>query len=115
MDKQVSDTSRGIVYTAAIQDDYSYWAGCGENDVSGKLLLVDRASDRRPMHVFFDDNIERDRSHIVDVRWSDSFLPVPLSLSAGVYIQRVEPYLAVTDEDYFIELLGGLVAKQLAL
>ena len=53
--------------TLAYQDYYPWWSKCDESDDSGKLLVVD-TSDKKTLHIFFDDNIERDRAHIVDAR-----------------------------------------------
>lgn len=60
--------------------------------------------------IFFDDNIERDRAHIIDVRDAHTFAPVPFTTSRGVCIRRVAPLLAIRDPAYFIkevdEVLG---------
>ena len=53
--------------------------------------------------MFFDDNIERDRAHIVDVRDWHSYASVPFSESKGLYLRRVEPYRAILERDYYIQ------------
>lgn len=97
-------------FTAALQDDFQWWHAHGESNDSGKLLLIDtdergnsEDGDKLVLHCFFDDNIERDRPHIIDVRDSRTFDPVPFSLSNGKYLRRVEPYAAITDHDYYIK------------
>jgi hypothetical protein len=63
--------------------------------------------------LFFDDNIERDRAHIVDVRYGDdSFEAVPFTESEGVFLRRVEPYLAITDVEYFVKEVAAAVERQ---
>jgi hypothetical protein len=59
--------------------------------------------------VFFDDNIETDRSHIVDVRERKHFLPVPFSQARGRHLRKVEPYHAILDEDYFIKEIEDII------
>ena len=116
--------------TAAVQDDFSYWHSQHESDHSGKLFLVNaervsasssqtehgRGADihSAPMHFFFDDNVERDRAHIVDVRDAKTFEKVPFSLSENVFIRKVEPYFAIVNENYFIETLHEMVDAQTA-
>jgi hypothetical protein len=53
--------------------------------------------------VFFDDNIERGRAHIVDVRAASSYHPVPFEVSQGRYLRRVDPYQAILDRDYYVK------------
>jgi hypothetical protein len=53
--------------------------------------------------VFFDDNIERGRAHIVDVRDASSYRPVPFEVSQGRYLRRVDPYQAILDRDYYVK------------
>ena len=49
-----------------------------------------------PIQLFFDDNVERDRAHIVDVRDAKTFTPLPFALTQNVFIKKVEPILAIT-------------------
>jgi hypothetical protein len=53
--------------------------------------------------VFFDDNIERDRAHIVDVRDVRTSHPIPFEASYGRYIHRVAPLNIILDDDYFVK------------
>lgn len=55
------------------------------------------------LQVFFDDNIERHRAHIVDVRDAATFTPVPFEMSQGRYLRRVDPYQAILDRDYYVK------------
>ena len=72
-------------------------------------------SDEMPIQIdiFFDDNIERDRAHIVDVRSVRTFKPLAYSETINVFITKVEPYYAITNENYFIELLHEIISKQM--
>ena len=184
-DEIITNTHRTYAYTAAVQDDYTYWHDCDESDTSGKLMLVDvrlssaneviieneninakqdidnalerqmssliageetqtqtavntaseasEVKDKKdkeekmdeksnypynsnympPIEIFFDDNIERDRAHIVDVRCSRTYVPVPFKISENVFIKKVEPYYAITDENYFIDLVEEMIFAQL--
>ena len=61
-------------------------------------------------HIFFDDNIELDRAHIVDVRMTDG-TPIPFRESNRRWIAKAEPWLAITCETYFIDLLDSMLEK----
>jgi hypothetical protein len=97
-----------------------------DSDESGKLLLIDsRHEDTEilqvseschPPHsavilmatqIFFDDNIERDRAHIVDVRdvscSREDGVPIPFPASRDKYLCRVAPLEIISDEDYFVK------------
>ena len=67
------------------------------------------------VEIFFDDNIERDRAHIVDVRCARTFKPLPFSETKDIFIAKVEPYYAITDENYFIDLLHDMISEQTKL
>ena len=82
------------------------------NNNSNICLTEDEVlSDR--VEIFFDDNIERDRAHIVDVRCALTFKPLPFSVTKDVYMAKVEPYFAITDEKYFIDLLHDVISEQM--
>ena len=90
-----------------LRDDYRWWERNHESDTSGKLLIVQRPTNREAIdslihQAFFDDNIERDRPHIVDVRDVFSFEPIPFSSTRDNALIRAEPYLAITDDNYFV-------------
>lgn len=59
--------------------------------------------------MFFDDNIERGRAHIVDVRDASSYCPVPFEVSQGRYLRRVDPYQAILDRDYYVKEIQRVV------
>lgn len=125
-------------FTVAIQDDFSYWDACGESDESGKVFMVDTEkkknrnfnsdteSDKTSgksevasnsatyIQLFFDDNVERFRSHIVDVRTASTFEPIPFKLSENIFVKKVETYFAITDENYFIDLVEEMVSAQIS-
>eukprot|EP00941_MAST-03F_sp_MAST-3F-sp1_P002922 g2922.t1 len=95
--------------TLALQDDWPYWARNGEADNSGKILLV-----RNPLtdlheatdgihHIFFDDNIERSRSHIVDARDFLSGEALKFENTKGIWLVKAEPLHAIGNESYFVE------------
>jgi len=108
-----------------LQDDYAYWANHGEADNAGKLLLLDPhevntdTSQAAKVHqLFVDDNIERHRAHIVDVRMlqpkMDTSNPqqqkTPDTLALGFeisqpFLLRAEPIEAITCREYFISKL----------
>ena len=108
--------SAGWRRSLALQDDYRFWAASGESDESGKVLIVDRAAGggggdaSHYRHIFFDDNIERDRAHIVDARFLRTGEPLPFAGVGGTqgrYLVKVEPYASIMDEDYFRKALRG--------
>ena len=57
---------------------------------------------------FVDDHVEADHSHIVDVRDVNG-IKVPFEKSINVNIFRSEPYLAITERDYFIDMFQAIV------
>lgn len=65
------------------------------------------------IQLFFDDNVERFRSHIVDVRTASTFEPIPFKLSENIFVKKVETYFAITDENYFIDLVEEMVSAQI--
>ena len=82
-----------------------------KNNSNIRLIENEVLSDR--VEIFFDDNIERDRAHIVDARCTLTFKPLPFSETKDVYMAKVEPYYAITDENYFIDLLHDVISKQM--
>jgi hypothetical protein len=105
MDKVADTRDRAVL---CVTDHFEYWRSQGESDESGKILLVDcEAPSDQPeeVHVFFDDNIEHNRAHIVDVRDFNSFTPIPFTASRGKYLRKVESFLAINDELYFVKEL----------
>ena len=104
-----------------VQDDYSYWAKHGEADSAGKLLLLpeteaeDETEDeeeqrqgqrqrqrQRQRHIFIDDNIERHRAHIVDVRLDGKSLAFD---EAKAFLLRAEPSEIIRDRTWFVARL----------
>jgi len=94
-----------------VQDHFEYWRSCGESDDSGKLLLVDTDAENphKAIHVFFDDNIEHDRPHIIDVREMNSFERLSFAETKGKIIRRVESLLAIRDDLYFVRELDEVI------
>jgi hypothetical protein len=96
----------------AMRDYYPYWNRRAEADDAGKVLLVDTA-DRDWAQIFFDDNVERDYAHIVDCRdLRSEGAPITFENSSGKYLARSEPYSAITELNYFVNLVDSCVRKQ---
>lgn len=100
--------------SVAIQDDFPYWRGRAEACDAGKLLLLSREREGlgpgKCATLFFDDNIERGRAHIVDVRYSDTFESVPFSTSRGRYLIRATPLDAIADVHTFVRQVDDALA-----
>ena len=94
--------------TMILSDDYVWWSIGGEQSEDGKLLLMDSA-DSDVHQIFFDDNLEFDRSGIVDVRdlqSSDGRACISDSKwneLKSKHLLKVEPLHVILNEDYFIE------------
>lgn len=96
-----------------IQDDYPYWHACGETDHSGKLLLVDSSTEGESIvQIFFDDNIERDRAHIVDVRKLPGLEKVPFDEANDVFYTKVAPFDIITDDSYFVTAFDNILLRR---
>ncbi|KAK1938888.1 hypothetical protein P3T76_008963 [Phytophthora citrophthora] len=95
--------------TLALRDYWEWWSAHAEDGQYGKLLLVDE--EKGDVTVFFDDHIEAHHSHIVDVRDVRSGAPVDFKKSRGKYLQRVEPFAAITDPNYFTSLFEKYVSN----
>ena len=118
---------------AAIQDDFYYWNKMHEADDAGKLFFIDSAEEMGlhlstsgqikkpsptcPNHVsiFFDDNIERDRAHIVDVRRMPSFEPMTFPETQGKFLIKAEPWGFLNDEKWYISRVRRVLRERLAL
>lgn len=98
-----------------IQDDFSYWHSLGESDCSGKLLLIDNNCEKdvpTTVQIFFDDNIERDRAHIVDARRLPSLNSINFEEANNIYYARVSPMDVIQDSNYFIQMFDNMVARR---
>eukprot|EP00040_Diaphanoeca_grandis_P033491 m.205370 g.205370 ORF g.205370 m.205370 type:complete len:394 (+) comp32913_c0_seq1:221-1402(+) len=95
----------------ALKDDFGFWNESGESDTSGKLLLVENLNtftgpkNEFEHEIFFDDNIERDRMHIVDVRDRETGLSKRYIDAINVNAVRAVPTQAIVDRNYFISSL----------
>ena len=78
-----------------------------------KAGLLFRNISRKTIHIFFDDNIERERLHIVDVRDLRTSIPIPFENVNNIFIKKVEPYFAITDDNYFINEAIHLIKAQM--
>lgn len=98
--------------TIALRDYWEWWSAHAEDGEYGKLLLVNETDE--DIVVFFDDHIEAHHSHIVDVRNILTGAPIPFETSTHrKYLQRVEPFAAITDSQYFIKLVDSILEKKL--
>ncbi|KAE8910178.1 hypothetical protein PF005_g18802 [Phytophthora fragariae] len=114
--QSIQETLEGMLKgasTLALRDYWEWWSAHAEDGQYGKLLLIDeeKAEKDGDVVVFFDDHIEAHHSHIVDVRDARSGAPVDFEKSRGKYLQRVEPFAAITDPNYFTALFDKYVAK----
>lgn len=100
--------------TLALRDYWEWWSAHAENGEYGKILLVDDSKKAEAPNdgivIFFDDHIEAHHAHIVDVRDVATGAPVAFEKSKREYLQRVEPFAAITDADYFITLVKKILA-----
>lgn len=110
IDKMLKDESG--TRTIALRDYWEWWSAHAEAGEYGKLLLVSTGAADGDLAVFFDDHIEAHHSHIVDVRDVATGQPVPFEQSKGKFLQRVEPFAAITDPNYFVSLFQHIVARQ---
>lgn len=96
--------------TLALRDYWEWWSAHAEDGEYGKLLLVDEDdSSSSSLTVFFDDHIEAHHAHIVDVRDARSGAAVPFAESRGKFLQRVEPFAAIVDPTYFVQLVDKIL------
>ncbi|KAG3203727.1 hypothetical protein PC128_g2448 [Phytophthora cactorum] len=107
--QSIQETLNGMLQgasTLALRDYWEWWSAHAEDGQYGKLLLIDdeKMGKDDDVTVFFDDHIEAHHPHIVDVRDVRSGAPVDFEKSRGKYLQRVEPFAAITDPNYFTSL-----------
>ncbi|CAI5714541.1 unnamed protein product [Peronospora destructor] len=112
--QSIQETLEGMLEGAsilALRDYWEWWSAQAENGQYGKLLLIDeeKAEMNGDITVFFDDHIDANHSHIVDVRDVRSGASVDFEKSCGKYLQWVEPIAAITDPNYFISLFEKYV------
>jgi hypothetical protein len=111
--KAYSDTLSSWLQTGsvAIQDDFPYWRDHGESDDAGKLLVLDREKEGISELTFFiDDNIERDRAHIVSVVYSDSMdKTVPFVTTQDTILLRAKPYEVISSSNAYIDQINQAI------
>ncbi len=88
--------------SVAIQDDWPWWAAHGEADTAGKIHIVPTHKEDEH-HIFFDDNVELDRAHIIDTRDMKTGDPIPFDEAHDVYIVAVNTMEVIENQDYFLE------------
>lgn len=89
--------------SAAIKDDFAWWHYNGE--VSQAAKLMPQVKDARS--IFFDDNIgnaDLSDAKIVDSRDLD-FSPIAFENAFNKGLFKVNPLMAILDDDYFIKLV----------
>lgn len=94
----------------ALQDFFPFWRKQGESDDSGKPVFVEPLSETSPHVLFFDDNIERDRAHIVDARDASTWAALPFSQTQNVHLIKAEPISAIEDVNYFVAAVAAAEA-----
>jgi len=85
-----------------LRDYYPFWREQGESDTSGKLLLLD-PSRTDVHHIFFDDNVQWEKLHIIDARDVTTGDPIPFVDVIDHWVVKAEPLEAIRDPDYFIK------------
>jgi len=92
-----------VTHSLMLRDYFPHWRRCGEACDAGKPLLVERPITGMAHHIFFDDNIERGRAHIVDARDAATGEPLPFCTTSGIHLIRAEPLEAIRDPEYFVK------------
>ena len=95
--------------TLGLRDYWEWWHAHGESDDSGKILILDSTKIDAEHHCFIDDHVEADHAHIVDVRDGATGSKIPFEKSINANIFRSEPFLAITDNNYFINMFENIV------
>ena len=95
--------------TLGLRDYWEWWHAHGESDDSGKILILDSTKTAAEHHCFIDDHVEADHAHIVDVRDGATGSKIPFEKSINANIFRSEPFLAITDNNYFIKMFENIV------
>lgn len=106
--QSIQQTIEGMLQnasTVALRDYWEWWSAHAEDHRYGKLLLIDDKQ-KDDIVVFFDDHIESHDAHIVDVRDVESGVPIDFVKSRGKFLERVEPFAAITDTNYFVALFN---------
>lgn len=96
--------------TLGLRDYWEWWHAHGESDDSGKILIIDDHNKDSEHHCFIDDHVEAGHSHIIDVRDAATGSKIPFEKSINFNIFRSEPFLAITQENYFINMFENIVA-----
>lgn len=97
--KHIHDWKGGAL---GLRDYYPWWRDNAEECSAGKPFRVYKESSS--LSIFFDDNIERNDMHIVDVRDSTG-KQIPLNEALNKYIVKAEPWLAIQNQNYFLEAI----------
>lgn len=88
----------------AFQDDYKHWFNQNEACEFGKLWIID-PNETNSIQKFYDDNIETDHAHIVNVRDLNTYQPISFDITKDKYLHRIHPFNVIEDESYFIKTL----------
>jgi hypothetical protein len=60
---------------------------------------------------FFDDNIEFERAHIIDIQNSKTLESVPFENAKNKFIVKSEPFFAIIDHMYFVKEIDRILQK----
>lgn len=94
-------------FSLALQDYFPYWRKSGEADDAGKPVFIEPLTEGSAHIIFFDDNVMRDRAHIIDVRDAANGEPLPFARTQGVHLVKAEPILAIEDPNYFVKAVAA--------
>jgi len=97
--------------TMGINEDYPAWKAANFSSSNAKLLLLDQA-DYNTHHIFFDDNAEKDKECIVDVRDIITGEEIDYEKFINMYVVKVHPHRAITEPEYFIKQIEQAEAKR---
>lgn len=82
--------------------------------LSGKLLLLEE-KDLDSHHIFFDDNIQKNESYIVDAWDLSSKKRMDFEETKNIYLVRVNLIHAICDRQYFIKKLRHCIENRAKL
>jgi hypothetical protein len=100
-----------------VRDYWPFWRQSLESASTGKLVFIDQEAlstdlpKGRPwVPIVFDDNIESDDAHIIDVRDAQG-REIPFDRVAKRHLIRAEPYLALRfPQTYFLDSLKAALS-----
>ena len=98
------NSSKGKMISFCINDHYETWYGNGKKETVGKPMLID--PNNKDVEVFFfDDNITKDESSIVDCRDINTGKTIKDKKIKEKYLIRVDTLKAAEDDNYFLNII----------